>query len=155
MLGIWASHKEESSTSAGEAALGHVRKVPGQQLPVSGPPDGAPAPLAVIPAAKRTYAGRWPHQLWRGLLTSTCSKGGVGPPLVDNYAGPYLVLEKGPKFFKLQLGERTEEVSRDRLKPHVGQVPLAGRWASTQGAAPRENHKIFPTPEDSEDLWGV
>ena len=51
----------------------------------------------------------------------------MGPPLVDNYAGPYLVLEKGPKFFKLQLGERTEEVSRDRLKPHVGQVPLAGR----------------------------
>ena len=70
---------------------------------------------------------RWPHQLWRGLLTSTCSKGGVGPPLVDNYAGPYLVLEKGPKFLELQLGERTEEVSRDRLKPHVGQVPLAGR----------------------------
>ena len=41
--------------------------------------------------------------------------GGVGPPLVDNYAGPYLVLEKGPKVFKLQLGERTEVVSRDRL----------------------------------------
>ena len=46
-----------------------------------------------------------------------------GPLLVDNYAGPYLVLEKGPKVFKLQLGERTEVVSRDRLKPHTGQVP--------------------------------
>ena len=48
-------------------------------------------------------------------------RGGVGPPLADNYAVPYLMLEKGPKVFKLQLGQRTEVVSRDRLKPHTGQ----------------------------------
>ena len=42
---------------------------------------------------------------------------GMGLPLADNYAGPYLVLEKGPKVFKLQLGERTEVVSMDQLKP--------------------------------------
>ena len=51
--------------------------------------------------------------------------GGVGPPLADNYAVPYLMLEKGPKVFKLQLGQRTEVVSRDRLKPHTGQAPPA------------------------------
>ena len=39
-------------------------------------------------------------------------QGGVGPPLADNYAGTYLVLEKGSKAFRLQLGERTEVVSR-------------------------------------------
>ena len=33
---------------------------------------------------------------------------GVGPPLADNYSGPYLVLEKGPKLFKIQMGEREE-----------------------------------------------
>ena len=48
----------------------------------------------------------------------------MGPPLADNYMGPNLVLEKGPKVFKLQLGERTEVVSRDRLKPHAGQAHL-------------------------------
>ena len=49
----------------------------------------------------------------------------VGPPLADNYAGPYLVLEKGPKVFKLQLGTRQEVLSQDRLKPHVGTAPPA------------------------------
>ena len=50
-------------------------------------------------------------------VTATSS---VGLPLADNYAGPYLVLKKGPKVFKLQLGGRTTVVSRDQLKPHVG-----------------------------------
>ena len=47
-----------------------------------------------------------------------------------------MVLEKGPKAFKLQLGERTEVVSPDRMNPHAGQAPLAaaepprrGRWS--------------------------
>ena len=39
---------------------------------------------------------------------------------MDNYAGPYLVLEKGPKVFKLQVRTREDVVSRDRLKPNVG-----------------------------------
>ena len=41
--------KEESGTSAGEAALTLMLVVPDQLLPVSGPP-------AVILVAKRTYA---------------------------------------------------------------------------------------------------
>ena len=55
--------------------------------------------------------------------------------MADNYAGHYLVLEKGPKVFKLQLGERTDVVSREKA--------TCGRGASTQGAAPQEKHKIF------------
>ena len=71
---------------------------------------------------------QWPHQPWRGPLTSTIymQRGGVGPPLAENYLGPYLLLlEKGAKDFKLQLGERTEVVTRDWLKPYVGQAPPA------------------------------
>ena len=48
----WASElppRRSRGTSAGEAALGHVLAVPGQLLTT-------PAPPAVIPAAKRTYA---------------------------------------------------------------------------------------------------
>ena len=54
MLGIRASPKEESGTSAGEAALGHVLAVPDQLLTTTAPPADTPAPPAVIPAAKRT-----------------------------------------------------------------------------------------------------
>ena len=58
------------------------------------------------------------------------------PPLADNYVGPYLVLKKGPKVFKLQLGERTEVFSRDWLKPHAGQAPLVAAEPPPRGWLP-------------------
>ena len=112
--------------------------VPGQLLPTTAPPADTPAPPAVIPATKRTYA--------EAAATSTPALyaaihvymqcGGVGPPLADNYVGSYLVLEKGPKVFKLQLGERTEVVSRDWLKPHAGQAPPATAEPPRRGRPP-------------------
>ena len=56
MLGIRASPKEDSSTSASEADLGHVLAVPGQLLPTADPLADTPAPPAVILVAKQTYA---------------------------------------------------------------------------------------------------
>ena len=56
MLGIRASPQEESGTSVGEAAQGHVLAVPGQLLTTTAPPTDTPAPPVVISAAKRTYA---------------------------------------------------------------------------------------------------
>ena len=38
--------------------------------------------------------------------------------MADNYQGPFRVLERGQKLFKLQMGERVDQVSRDWLKPH-------------------------------------
>ena len=38
-------------------------------------------------------------------------KGGATKPLADNY--------EGTKAFKLQMGERVDTVSRDRLKAHL------------------------------------
>ena len=64
---------------------------------------------------------------------------GVGPPLADKYVGPSLVLEKVPKVFKLQLGERTEVVSRHKLKPHIGQVPPAAAEPPCRGRPPGRN----------------
>ena len=42
--------------------------------------------------------------------------------MADKYSGPYQVLERGNKAWKLQVGERVEVVSGDRLKPHLGSV---------------------------------
>ena len=39
------------------------------------------------------------------------------PSLAPLYCGPCLVLEKSEKYFRLQLGSRTDVVSMDRLKP--------------------------------------
>ena len=97
-----------------------VLAVPRQLLPTTAPPADTPAPPAVIPAAKRTYTEAAATPALERATNVYVQHRGVGLPLADNYAGPYLVLEKGPKVFKLQLGERTKVVSRDRLKPHAG-----------------------------------
>ena len=55
--------------------------------------------------------------------------------------------------FKLQLGERTKVVSRDRLKPHAGQAPPAAAEPPRRGRAPRRVNQIFL--KTSEDLRGV
>ena len=44
-------------------------------------------------------------------------RGGNQPPLTPKYDGPFKVLQKADKYFKLQLGEREDNVSIDRLKP--------------------------------------
>ena len=127
MLDIRASPKEESGTSAGEAALGHMLAVPGQLLTTNALPADTPAPPAVIPAAKRTYpeAAATPALYGATHVYVQCSGG--GPLLADNYAGPCLVLEKGPKVFKLQLGT---------LKPHMGRALLAAANPPRRGQPP-------------------
>ena len=99
--------------------------VPGQLLSTTAPPADTPAPPAVIPAAKWSYAEAAATPALDGASHVYVQRGGVGLPLADNYAGPYLVLEKGPKVFKLQVGTREDVITRDRLKPHVGLAPPA------------------------------
>ena len=138
---------------AGEAALGHMLAVPGQLLPTTAPPADTPALPVVFPAAKYTYAEAAVTPALNGAIHVYVQHRGVGLPRADNYGGPYLVLEKGPKVFKLQLGERTEVVSRDWLNLHAGQVPPAAAEPPRRGRPPQRVVKIFL--ETSQDLRGV
>ena len=42
--------------------------------------------------------------------------------MADKYSGPYQVLERDNKAWKLQVGARVKVVSWDWLKPHLGSV---------------------------------
>ncbi len=46
-------------------------------------------------------------------------RGGVVPPLVPLYQGPYKVLKENSKFFSLVVVGRSEVVSGDHVKPHL------------------------------------
>jgi len=74
-------------------------------------------------------------------------RGAAAAPLLPQYQGPYEVIERGPKFFRIRLGGRVESVSVDRLKPHFSLVPallgsgplssaLSGGWAPTSPPSP-------------------
>jgi hypothetical protein len=63
------------------------------------------------------------------------------PPLTATYDGPYRVLERGSKVFKIQRGDSVEVVSVDRLQPHRGAAdpekaapPKRGRPPGTGGS---------------------
>jgi hypothetical protein len=47
-------------------------------------------------------------------------RGGAVKPLSPLYDGPYRVLERREKYFRVDIGGLVEAVSADRLKPHLG-----------------------------------
>ena len=51
----------------------------------------------------------------------------VGSPLVGSYSGPYQVLRREQKILSLQIGDRQEWISADRVKPHAGGAPEAAQ----------------------------
>jgi hypothetical protein len=50
---------------------------------------------------------------------------GARPLLVAKYDGPFLVVAKAAKYFKIQRGTRVERVTVDRLETHLGSGPVA------------------------------
>jgi hypothetical protein len=62
--------------------------------------------------------------------------GGQQKPLAAPYAGPYLVVSKGAKTFTIQVGQRQEIMSVDRLKPHTGLGPVSPAEAASRGRFP-------------------
>ena len=61
------------------------------------------------------------------------NKGGASRPMADKYRGPYKVLERGNKAWKLQVGERVDVVSRDYFKPHLGSAAPEAAVLPTRG----------------------
>ena len=111
--------------SAAEAALQQQLVVPGQlPLPSEQPADMEvpPAPPVVIPPTVWSYAQAAASSPLDGADWVYVAKGGAQRPMANKYSGPYQVLERGNKAWKLQVGEMVEVVSRDRLKPHLGGV---------------------------------
>jgi cleavage and polyadenylation specificity factor subunit 1 len=66
-------------------------------------------------------------------------------PLQAPYTGPYKVLESGPKAFRIEVGNREELISIDRLKPAyvdpISPVPLA--QPPRRGRPPIIHHAFF------------
>ena len=117
----WHAPKEESGISTAEATQGQQLVVPGQaHVPhVEGLP-AAHVPSAVIPATRRSCVevAASPTSPLDSAKWVYLRQGGTGKPLADSYQGPFRVLERGQKSFKVQLGERVDHVLRDRLEPH-------------------------------------
>ncbi len=71
-------------------------------------------------------------------------RGGCVPPLAPLYMGPYEVLAKHAKTFTLKMGDKSEVVSVDRLKPHTGTSPVAPAAPPVWGR-PAAASRVQPT----------
>ena len=67
------------------------------------------------------------------------------PPISLLYRGPYRVLKRSEKFFVLQIGEKTNSVSVDRLKPVISSVPVIPGVPPVRGR-PRLKPASVPGP---------
>ena len=127
MMGLRAAPKEDSGVSSAELVYGAPLTLPGEFL--SAPEISTPelverlrSPLSSftpLPTRPVPPAPDLPETLMKASHVYVL-RGGIIPPLAPRYQGPYVVLEKGPKTFRLAVGDKMEAVSVDRLKPHLG-----------------------------------
>ena len=72
-------------------------------------------------------------------------------PFARPYDGPYRVLEKGEKFFRVKVGTKEQVVTVDRLEPAFGFADpapqLSGGEKEVKAAAPKKEIKRSLNPE--------
>jgi hypothetical protein len=127
LLGLRAAPKEDSAISSAELVFGAPLSLPGELLSSAEPPvdsfvarlQHAQPPPATRPLTYAQAAASVPPALFAARFVYI-RQGGVIPPLSPLYQGPYRVISRNSKFFNLEVGSRTEVVSVDRLKPHLG-----------------------------------
>jgi transposase InsO family protein len=143
LLGLRAAPREDSGVSAAELVYGSPLQLPGPFLDTAEPPpehfvkqlgSGVPcvAPLPQPPPQPTPAASKALHAASFVYVRSPPA----APSLAPAYRGPYRVHKKSQKIFILEVGQRFEAVSVDRLKPHLG-GPVAAAKPPRRGRPPR------------------
>ena len=126
LLGLRAAPKEESGVSAAEAVFGRQLVLPGQAQDQVGSVEHQRADCGefrpAIPAREVKKPCSRPSVLKGAEFVYVRENFSQGT-FSKQYSGPYRVLEHTQKVYKLQVGDRVETVSADRLKPHTGPPP--------------------------------
>ena len=125
LLGLRTAPKEGLDVSAAEMVYGEQLTVPGEFFPRDQSTDdvnvqklretvGRFAPCRPIRVQQRhTYVPRDLRTTKYVFIREDAHRAPLTPP----YKGPFLVLDRHEKTFKLQLSNRTDWVAIDRLKP--------------------------------------
>jgi hypothetical protein len=129
LLGIRAAWREDLKTSAAELVYGQPLALPGEFVTEDA---SEPSPehegwirnlrrkMSEIRAGEPHHHGRKSTFVFKELSSTTSvflRRDALKPALTPAYDGPYRVLERGPKTFTIQVGERRATVSIDRVKP--------------------------------------
>jgi len=116
MLGLRAAPKDDTGISA---ALGSKLVLPGPSAKVAANTVESDGPQLPIPSTVKSYDEALvgpPPNLDDAEWVMVAKEKLTGRPLAPAFTGPYLVLERRPKAFKIELGAKADWVSVDRLK---------------------------------------
>jgi len=158
LLALRAAPREESASSAAEAVYGTQLVLPGQFLgqPESPSPTfirdlkGSLSGAPIIPprhntAAADVHPSGPPEALMKARMVLVRKDGHV-PPLTPLYSGPYLVLQRAQKVFRLKIGNREDTVSVHRLKPACTAEDVQPAQPPRRGRPPRAPPDLVPPP---------
>jgi len=152
LLGLRATPKDDTGISVSEAVYGSPLTLPGELVDV---PELLPSSfLRKIDRAVEGFAISPPHhvrpvpptKLPTALISAKyvfVREDTVISSLAPRYRGPYLVLDRQDKFFRLQMGSKQDVVSVDRLKPVFSDTPVIPAMPPPRGR-PRLNPKSVP-----------
>ena len=143
LLSLRATPKEDSNLSSAELVYGAPILLPGQLQQGPEPPPSTftaadrctPLWIPTRPPSSTPASAALPGDLADARYVYV-RHSGVSRPLTPAYSGPFLVVERSPKVFKIDLGDRCDTVSVDRLKPHLGAAPLLPATAPRRGRPP-------------------
>ena len=122
------THKDDMRTSPAEMVYGTPLVLPGQFCSLAGAPPAtepflhdlwrAMENLQPVPtSAYCKVAAKHVPEVLKKCPMVWIRRDGYRQPLTPRYEEPFCVLERYPKFFKIQLGEKQDNISIDRLKP--------------------------------------
>ena len=146
LLGFRTTPKEDSGYAPAEALFGTQLAVPGEFL------DAPDLPLTDflqnIYFTITGFSGPVPHHtcpapakpLPKTLLSSEfvfVHEDSSFPAFSQLYRGPYKVLGRKDKYFKLQIGSKQDNVSVDRLKPVFSNKKVSPALPPPRGRPPR------------------
>ena len=135
MLGIRAAFKEGLNSSCAELVYGEPLHLPGEFFHTSSAKSTVSDVLTNIQQFISTLKPKLPtnHSSLTPFINkdlNSCSHvwlriDAVQKPLQPKYSGPHFVIERYPKYFKIRMGGREENVSIDRLKPAYIEEPVS------------------------------
>ena len=158
LLGLRAVPREDSATSASEAVYGSELILPHHFLAVQDPPSkqfyddlkNSMSGFHPVPARHNTLPVSDLQEHVPALLSSCpmvfVRKDGHIPPLATLYAGPYKVLSRSWRTFRLQVSNRAEIASIQRLKLAITADEDTPELPPRLGRPPRPIAQAPPAP---------
>ena len=160
LLGIRTSVKEDLGTSSAELVYGSAIALPGEFF---NPTTSSPTVLLKeirdsirsLSPTQMSRHGRHSEHVPRELLVCEfvfLRTDKHRTPLQPPYTGPFRVLQRRPKNFKIDVGGRKETVSVDRLKPAFLDssskvvTPVARRRGRPPKPSTKQTAKSVPSP---------